>query len=43
MEDKVDTKIAAGDYEMSDKNGCGTVDTLSPEDEKKLVRKIDLR
>lgn len=43
MEDKVDTKISPNDYEMSDKHGCGTVDTLSPEDEKKLVRKIDLR
>ncbi|KAL6355617.1 hypothetical protein LRP88_11220 [Fusarium phalaenopsidis] len=43
MDDKVDTKVSPGDYEMSDKHGCGTVDTLSPEDEKKLVRKIDLR
>lgn len=44
MSDKVhnDAKEPSPSYEMDDRND-GTVDTLSLEDEKKLVRKIDLR
>lgn len=44
MSDKVhnDAKELSPSYEMDDRND-GTVDTLSLEDEKKLVRKIDLR
>lgn len=41
MEGK-ETKESAPSYEM-DGDANGTVDTLSVEEEKKLVRKIDMR